>query len=483
MSVTTEPPVHQPIDRPTAIDPVPRRLLAHALVIGFVLEVGLRGGLANAAVALAVGLTVRAMWTGDRLARREAQILAALAILPALFLAVRASPWMAWSNTIVSLMLLVLAALHARHGSVLDSTPGRLLLRGVSGLERGIQRPAIVRAAAPDVSTDQRDNALRVARGLLVVVPVLFILIALLASADAVFASLLTPDVHAGPALGHILLTVFFATFVVVLVGATSADDAEPTRGGRFGTIELTTILGLVGAVLALFVVSQLVALTDAGDRLIESAGLTPAEYARSGFFQLCWATGLLLAFLAVVRMLADPDALQNRAVVFLGAAVPALALGLVVVSLRRMALYDDAFGLTMLRLAVVVAAVWMGTVLVMTAARNLGVGSGRDWLVAGAGAAGVALIVLANLANPEAFVARHNLDRAQNGAELDIGYLATLSDDAVAEIADTIEVDADPTRAELLRRALRCGDDADGVATLNLAARRAAEVREELCQ
>lgn len=39
------------------------------------------------------------------------------------------------------------------------------------------------------------------------------------------------------------------------------------------------------------------------------------------------------------------------------------------------MALYDDAFGLTTLRLAVVVAAVWMGTVLVMTAARDLGVG------------------------------------------------------------------------------------------------------------
>lgn len=482
MSIIVEPPVHEPVDRPTQIDPAPRRLVGYALVIGLVLEVGLRGGLANAAVALAVGLTVRAMWTDDRLARREARILAVLAIVPALFLAVRASPWLAWSNTIVSGTLLAFAVLHARHGSILDSTPARLLLRGVSGLERGVQRLTIVRAAAPDVSTDQRDSALRVMRGLLVVVPVLLVLVALLASADAVFASLLTPDIHAGPALGHILLTAFFASFVVVLVGATSADDAEAIRRGRFGAIELTTILGLVGAVLALFVVSQLVALTDAGDRLIESAGLTPAEYARSGFFQLCWATGLLLAFLAVVRSLADPDALQSRTIVVLGAAVPALALGLVVVSLRRMALYDDAFGLTMLRLAVVAATVWMGVVLVMTAARNLGVGSGRDWLVAGAGAAGVALIVLANLANPEAFVARHNLDRAQEGEELDVDYLATLSDDALPEIADAIEGEADPVQGDLLRRALRCGEDVGGVATLNLAARRAAEVRVEVC-
>lgn len=343
---------------------------------------------------------------------------------------------------------------------------------------------AIVRAAAPDVSTDQRDTAIRVTRALVVVIPVLLVLIALLASADAVFASLLTPDIHAGPIPGHILLTVLFATLVVVLVGATSAEDAEPSRRGRFGTIELATILGLVGAVLALFVVSQLVALTDAGDRLIESAGLTPAEYARSGFFQLCWAAGLLVAFGAVVRALADPDALRDRVVVVLGAAVPALTLGLVVVSLRRMALYDDAFGLTMLRLAVVVAAVWMGVVLVMTAVRNLGLGSGRDWLVAGAGAACVALIVLANLANPEAFVARHNLDRARDGADLDVGYLATLSDDAIPEIADAFERRTDPIERNRLGRALRCDDaeNADGVSTLNLAARRAADLREELC-
>jgi two-component system, OmpR family, sensor histidine kinase BaeS len=482
MSIIAEP-MAEPADRRPRIDPAPRRLLGYALAIGLVLEIGLRGGLANAAVALAVGLTARALWTDDRLERREARILTVLAIIPALFLAVRASPWLAWSNAIVSGALLVVAVLHARHGSILDSTPAKLLRRGMSGLERGVQRLTIVRIAAPQVSTDQRDRALRVIRGLLVVGPVLLVLVALLASADAVFASLLTPDLDLATALGHLLLTVLLASFVVALAGAASADDVEPRRRGRFGVVELTTILGLVGAVLALFVVSQLVALTDAGDRLIESAGLTPAEYARSGFFQLCWATGLLLAFLAVVRSLADPDALRSRVVVVFGAAVPALALGLVVVSLRRMALYDDAFGLTMLRLSVVGAALWMGAVLVMTAARNLGVGSGRDWLVAGAVVAGMALIVLANLANPEAFVARHNLDRAREGAELDVGYLATMSDDVVPVVAEAVEVEADPDQRDLLGRALRCDDDVGGVATLNVATRRAAELREDLCQ
>lgn len=483
MSTLTEPSAPDGVERLAPVDPAPRRLLRHAVVIGLAVEVGLRGGLANAAVALAVVLTVRLLWTDRRLARREARILALLAVVPALFLAVRASPWLAWSNALASVALLVVATVHARHGSIVDSTPAALLRRCVSGLDQGVQRLAIVRAVAPDVSRGQREGALRVARGLLVAVPVLLVLVALLAAADAVFASLLTPEIDAGPAAGHVVLTVLFAALVVVLAGAASAAEPEPTRRGRFGVIELTTILGLVGAVLALFVVSQVVALTGAGDRLIESAGLTPAEYARSGFFQLCWATGLLLVVLAVVRAIADPDALRHRVVVVLGAVVPTLALGLVVVSLRRMALYDAAFGLTMLRLAVVAAAFWMGLVLVMTAVRNLGVGSGRDWLVAGAALAGMVIVVLANVANPEAFVVRHNLDRARAGAELDVEYLATLSDDAVPEIGNRIEAAIGPAERMLLRRALQCDGDAEGVAALNLAARRAADVRAGLCR
>lgn len=59
-----------------------------------------------------------------------------------------------------------------------------------------------------------------------------------------------------------------------------------------------------------LFVAAQLVAMTTAGERLVRQSGMTPSEYARSGFFQLCWATLVIVSLLAV--------------------------------SLRRMALYDE---------------------------------------------------------------------------------------------------------------------------------------------
>lgn len=463
-------------------DPAPRRLLAFAVAIGVVLEVGLRGGVANAVVVTGIVLTVHLLWTDHRLERREARVVAAASLVPALFLGVRASAWLAWSNAVAVVALLTLAVTHARSGSILDSGPAQLLRRAASGLSRGVGGLSIVTSVTPKVSTSQRDGLLRVGRGLAVVVPVLLVLVALLASADAVFASFLSPELDTGPAIGHVALAALLASLVVVLAHATWAEDDESSRQGTFGAVEISTMLGLVAAVLGLFVISQLVALTDAGDRLIQSAGLTPAEYARSGFFQLCWATGLLLAFLAFVRALADPSAWRSRPVVTLSATVPVLALGLVIVSLRRMAFYDEVFGLTMLRLWVVGAAIWMGSVLLMVAARNLGVGSNRQWLVAGASLAGLALVVVANVMNPEAFVARRNVDRASEGAELDIDYLSGLSDDVLPVVTDAIDDQTDPIPRGDLLVALRCGEDADGVAALNLAARRASGLRAGYC-
>jgi Domain of unknown function (DUF4173) len=241
-------------------------------------------------------------------------------------------------------------------------------------------------------------------------------------------------------------------------------------------------MLSLAVGVLALFAVAQLVALSDAGHRLVIEAGLTPAEYARSGFFQLCWATALLVAFLALVRGLAAPGVYDRAAVRVLAGAVPLLALGLVIVSLRRMALYDAAFGMTMLRLWVVGAAVWMGLLLAMFAMRNVGIGHTRNWLVGGAGATALALIMVANIANPEAFVVHHNITRAEHGHEFDPGYLGGLSDDAVPAVVDAIDHSpSDAVRSALLD-AFSCRSRSIGVAALNVATIRADDARRRLC-
>lgn len=217
---------------------------------------------------------------------------------------------------------------------------------------------------------------------------------ALLASDDAVFARLLVPDVSPGPVFGHVLLVGLFSLGALLIVAAAGADTDDDVAPGRFGAVEVFTMLILAAGVVGLFVISQLVALTATGERLLASSGLTPAEYARSGFFQLCWATAVLIAFLGLVRALAGPGVMGQLGVRLLAGWVPFLALGLVAVCLRRMALYDQAFGLTMLRLAVVVVTIWLGILLILIAVRNLRPSSDPSWVLGASAATALALIL-----------------------------------------------------------------------------------------
>jgi hypothetical protein len=478
------PPPFLGVGPPVPVDRAPLRLLLWALAGGLALDVGLRGGPTNLVVAVAVAVVVAGLVTDGRLARTGARVAAGLALLPAAGLVLRASPWLATLNLAAVAGLVGLAVLLSRSGSVFDTTPTRLLRRGASALWRALAAPAALRPLTGWASGLDGGRAVRVGLALVVAVPVLLVVTVLLASADPVFAELVTPDVDPVPFAGHLVLVVLGGSAVLATLAAALGDGRDDRQGGGFGVAETVTMLGLAAAVLGLFVVSQLVALTDAGRRLVEEAGLTPAEYARSGFFQLCWASAVIVGFLGLVGFVADRSVMARPVVRALAALVPLLASGLVVVSLRRMALYDEAFGLTMLRLWVVGAALWMGAVLVMIALRNAGVGGERAWVLGGAASAALVLVVAANLLDPEAFVVRHNVARAEDGAELDLPYLAGLSDDAVPALVDELGEGAFLVGADhrVGSTPARCDDGVSGVAALNVAVARAADARREAC-
>ncbi len=71
--------------------------------------------------------------------------------------------------------------------------------------------------------------------------------------------------------------------------------------------------------------------------------------------------------------------------------------------------------------------------------------------------AAALALVLAADLLDPEPFVVRHDVGRAAVGAELDVSYLSRLSDDALPAIAGAL---GDPAKGWLdqrLRTAVHC--------------------------
>src|SRR5205814_5010546 len=115
----------------------------------------------------------------------------------------------------------------------------------------------------------------------------------------------------------------------------------------------------------------------------LRSAGLTYADYARSGFFQLLWVSGITLALLVLFSRIGN-FAERNARLAFTVLACCAIALTLMidVVAFRRLSLYEEAYGFTMLRLYSHVFAVWVAVVFLLLAVDFLGVWSRRRWFV-----------------------------------------------------------------------------------------------------
>lgn len=166
----------------------------------------------------------------------------------------------------------------------------------------GLAAPAFVAAVlAPLVGRGGR--RLAVVRGAILAAPIVLVIGLLLSSADAVFASFFKVSLDPASLASHAVLLVMggwgMAGLLCIAAAApieTDSDAARPAphhvlpvktrtgvrvftaktaRGRPIGAVEATTVLACLVALFAAFAVSQLVALSGSGQRVIETAGLS----------------------------------------------------------------------------------------------------------------------------------------------------------------------------------------------------------------
>ncbi|WP_233463945.1 DUF4153 domain-containing protein [Nocardia gipuzkoensis] len=317
-------------------------------------------------------------------------------------------------------------------------------------------------------------RGLRLGLSVAVTLALLAVFVPLLGSADAMFAALLetvTPDLEMPSVVRWVVL------FAVVALGALGAmyvlagppPPATAAAGGRtLRRTEWALPVGALAILFAAFVATQFVALFGGDDYVQDTSGLTYAEYARTGFWQLSAVTVLTLAVLLIVLRWAAQDTAADRWWLRgLLTAVSLLALVIVASALGRMWTYQQAYGFTVLRLLVEACELWLGLVyvLVLVAVVRLR----RAWLPrAVLGTAMATLLVLAVL-DPERLIADENIDRWQRGKSLDTEYLLTLSPD----ILPAIDRLPEPLRADVRAR-LRADLDEDSWQSWNLSRARA---------
>jgi hypothetical protein len=195
--------------------------------------------------------------------------------------------------------------------------------------------------------------------------------------------------------------------------------------------------LALLDALFLAFVVVQLAVLFGGHDRVLETAGLTYAEYAREGFWQLLAAAALTLAVIGAAALVADVPTRSHRLLlrVLLGI-LCALTLVVLVSAAQRLLLYEDAFGLTRLRLLAVTFALWLGGLFALLLVAGL-VRPVRRRL-AHVAVAGTALALLGfSVSNPDRLIAERNVERWRETGRIDDWYLRGLSADAVPALVE----------------------------------------------
>jgi hypothetical protein len=111
------------------------------------------------------------------------------------------------------------------------------------------------------------------------------------------------------------------------------------------------------------------------------------------------------------------------------------LTLVVVVSALHRMQLYQEAYGFTQARLLVDVFEGWLGVVVL--AVGVAGLVRWATWVPRFAFVTGVIGLLGIAAINPDAWIARHNIDRYEQTGKIDWQYLATLSADAVPALQE----------------------------------------------
>ena len=425
---------------------LPLAIFAAAPVLGLLGDYLLREGPPGLNVFLWVAALIAAMFA---LARFNGVALAGEGrwlLIPALVfagaVAWRASPALQSLNIAAVLLVLALAAFRLRDGRVrvglVSEYAWTLVVSAVSTVAGA--GTLLVRHAPIEWLSAGRDLrvATAVGRGLIVAVPLLALFGALFIAADAVFADLVAGALRID--LASVAIHVFWvATWTWVAASVLwqcllepipDTPSLDPPPVFRFGPIEVGTVLGLLDLLFLAFVVVQ-VRYLFGGAALVESTTtLTYAEYARRGFFELLAVSALVLpVILGIHWLLRDSSRSLKLAFRLLATGLVMLVFVIISSAVKRMDAYTDQFGLTELRLYSTAFMAWLALMfvwLLVTVIRGR-----HEQFPFGAAMAGFLVLGGLNLLNPDAFITRTNLSRAESGRDFDVGHAIGLSPDA----------------------------------------------------
>lgn len=393
-------------------------------------------GAPGAAVSLfLIGLMAILVWYCRNKAPLKKQLLP-LGIgtaLLALTFAVYPSTWLRYISSALSTALCLIWAFYAC-GLLGDSLTPMSLMHSIylyfSTRWKNIGKPFLLIAS---LFRNRSKNWLYIVLGIIIALPLLAIVMALLSSADAVFGEVIRSIGRAltGDYLTYLLriaAAFFFGLFLYSGLYSLRRDSAEQEFASpvfKISHLLTGTILVLVDIVYAMFVVIQFAYLFGGADQLPVS-GMSYAEYARSGFFELVFIGFINLAIVLTAVSVTRSEQRSSLVIRILCTALIGMSLVILASAAFRMSMYISEYAMSILRLltlwGMALLLIWF-----IAALRKIWVPETRFFRILFATA--VAGWVLLSAACPEAIVARSNVEAYRSGAveHIDAYYLKSL--------------------------------------------------------
>lgn len=440
------------------------RVAGLALAAGLPIELLLRaepwGANVALATALAVGALLGAAGPGPDRAVRGGLAAALLAL--ASILAWRA-PSLLWLAVVVAMIATMLVLVGPGARLLRGGDPVELAIRLIAALARTVSGPAWLFHHRIDWQTERpRGSGVWVhARGLALATLVVLPFLMLFAAADAAFATLASEVVDLERLASHAILWGAFAWLLLGWLGSAVSPPRVPTIGARVSGREAIWVLGVLVVAFAAFVAVQ-VRYFFGGEELVRAVtGLTYAEYARQGFFELVTVATLLLGVLLVVDWLARDAAGRARLAVGLLTVALLVLLGVILVSaLQRMRLYVAEYGLTQLRMFTTAFMFWLVAVFAWYGGTVLR--GARHRFLAGVYVSGVLAVFALAAVDPIARIAQFNVDFRERTGRFDVAHASSLGADAVPVLVASLDRLSPADRCALAPALASWADDDD---------------------
>ncbi|MEO7539997.1 MAG: DUF4173 domain-containing protein [Pyrinomonadaceae bacterium] len=217
------------------------------------------------------------------------------------------------------------------------------------------------------------------------------------------------------------------------------------------GTVEVGVILGLTNLLFLSFVIVQVPYLFGGMDLIQNTPDFKLAEYARRGFGELVAVSALVLPILLAGHWLIRKENPFTEKLFRLLAGIQIVLLFVIMASaVQRLVLLTGnlGYGLTTIRLYPLIFMTWLAIVFIwfgLTVLRG-----SRRYFAWGALWSAFLILGATHVLNPDAFIAKTNLELMRQGREFDAFYNAGLSDDALPVLMSSF-ADLKPTDQKIV--------------------------------